>query len=109
MLILLPVLEGVLPINTLSAQSGEELNPLTIVRVKVHIVDIALHAGITDGEVDVVNVAPVLVLVLLFDHVFLVEFAQGVVEVREYLVKFTSDAQILAVVFYGVIRKKYLV
>lgn len=109
MLILLPVVKSVLAIDALCTQSGEELDSLAIVGVQVDVVDFALHTGVTDGEMDVVDIAAVLVLVVFLDHVFLVEFSEGVVEVGKHLVKLASDTQVLAVAFYGVIKKMYLV
>ena len=104
MLILLPVVKSVLAIYALSAQTGEELDSLAIVGVQVDVVDFTLHTGVTDGEMDVVDIAAVLVLVVLLDHVFLVEFSEGVVEVGKHFIEFTSDTEVLAVAFYGVIR-----
>ena len=101
MLILLPVLQGVLSINPFSIQPWQELNPLAIISVQVHVVDLALHAGVTDRKVDAVNVSAVLVLVLLLDHVLLVEFSQGFVKVCKHFVELAANAQVLAVTLWG--------
>ena len=99
MLILLPVLQNVLPINPLSVQSRQKLNSPIVIRVQVNVVHLALHACVADCKVNVVNVLPVLVLVFFLHQVLLVEFTQCVLEVAEHLVKWTTDSHVFTVVF----------
>ena len=87
MLILLPVLQNVLPINPLRVQSRQKLNSPIVIRVQVNVVHLALHACVAYCKVNVVNVLPVLVLVFFLHQVLLVEFTQCVLEVAEHLVK----------------------
>lgn len=104
MLVLLSVLQNVLTVNTLSPQSWQKLHSLSVVSVQVHVVNLTLHACVTNREVDVVNVSAVLVLVFLLHHVLFIELAKGVIEVSEYLVEFALDSQVLAVVFYDLVK-----
>jgi hypothetical protein len=98
-LVLLSVLQNVLPVNPLRAQTWQKLDSLSIVSVKVNVVNLTIHAGITDGEMHVVNVLAMFVLVFLLKHVFLIELSQGLIEVGKNFVEFTFDYQILTVVF----------
>ena len=87
MLILLPVVQNVLPINALGVQSRQKLDSPVVIRVQVNVVHLTLHACVTNRKVNVVNVFAVLVLVFLLDQVLLVKFSQRVLEVAEHLVE----------------------
>lgn len=107
MVVLFSVVEHVLTVNTLGLESGQELQTLSVESVQVDVVDFAFETWVTDGEVNVVDVLAILMLVLLLDQIFLIEFSQGLSEWRENFVEFAHDSDFFAVAFLK-LTKTYL-
>lgn len=99
MLVPLSVLKNILTINSISTQAWQKLNSLSIISVKVNVVNLPLKTWITNCEVNVVNVLAMLMLVFFLDHVILVKLSQGLVKVSEHFVELASDSQLFAVIF----------
>lgn len=97
--VLLSVLQCVLTVNTLSAQSWQKLNSSSIISVKINVVNLSIQTRVANSKVNVVNVLSVLMEIFSLNHVGFIEFSQSVFETGENIIKNASDSQFFAVVF----------